>query len=70
MAKGSGVSKRFGARYGFTLRKKWEKVMIRRYDEHECPYCKSKGKIIRISSGIWTCKKCNNVWAGPAYTPT
>ncbi|AKA74057.1 50S ribosomal protein L37ae [Saccharolobus solfataricus] len=69
MGKVTGISGRFGARYGSTLRKKWKEIMEKRYDEHQCPYCKTTGKVIRLASGIWYCKKCNSKWAGLAYTP-
>jgi large subunit ribosomal protein L37Ae len=68
-SRGKGISKSFGARYGFTLRKKYDEIMQRRYQLHECPSCKTKGKVVRISVGIWYCRKCNAKWAGYAYTP-
>lgn len=63
------IAGRFGARYGSTLRKKWAEISERRYQDHECPYCRTKGKVIRESAGIWYCRKCGTKWAGYAYTP-
>ncbi len=64
-----GIAGRFGARFGSTLRKKWKKVMERRYALYECPYCGSKVVIRRIAVGIWQCPKCGAVFAGGAYQP-
>ncbi|MEM0121970.1 MAG: 50S ribosomal protein L37ae, partial [Saccharolobus sp.] len=41
----------------------------RRYQDYQCPYCKTNGKVVRLASGIWYCKKCKIKWAGLAYTP-
>ncbi len=64
-----GIAGKFGARYGSTLRKRYREVMEKRYAPHQCPFCGFKGRIKRISTGIWMCKKCGSVWAGGAYVP-
>ena len=64
-----GISGRFGPRYGSTLRKKWKKVMERRYAVFECPHCGSKVVMKRVAVGIWKCPKCGAVFAGGAYQP-
>jgi large subunit ribosomal protein L37Ae len=64
-----GIAGRYGARYGATLRKKVKEVLMRRYAPHICPFCGHKGRVVRLSTGIWTCKKCGAKWAGGAYTP-
>jgi large subunit ribosomal protein L37Ae len=69
MGKVTGISGRFGARYGMSLRRKWKEIMEKRYADHVCPYCKTAGKVVRIAAGIWYCKKCKTKWAGLAYTP-
>jgi len=69
MGKVTGISGRFGARYGMSLRRKWKEIMEKRYADHVCPYCKTAGKVVRIAAGVWYCKKCKTKWAGLAYTP-
>jgi len=72
MARGTkvvGIAGRYGARYGSTLRKKVRDILERRYAPHICPFCGTKGKVYRISTGIWACKKCGAKWAGGAYVP-
>jgi len=65
----AGISGRYGPRYGSTLRKKWRKVMERRYAIFECPYCGSRVVMKRVTVGIWKCPKCGAVFAGGAYQP-
>ncbi|MEM1627912.1 MAG: 50S ribosomal protein L37ae [Desulfurococcaceae archaeon] len=64
-----GIAGRYGARYGATLRKKVRDILAKRYSPHICPFCAHKGRVIRISTGIWTCKKCGMKWTGGAYLP-
>lgn len=64
-----GIAGRFGAKYGSTLRKAWKEVMEKRYQDYQCPSCKTVGHVKRLASGIWYCDKCGNKWAGFAYTP-
>lgn len=64
-----GIVGRYGARYGSTLRKKVKEVLEKRYAPHICPFCAHRGKVVRISTGIWICKKCGAKWTGGAYTP-
>ena len=63
-----GSTKRFGTRYGHTLKNKLGKIEAHQKQKHECPYC-SKPKVKFISVGIWECKKCNAKFTGKAYTP-
>lgn len=65
----SGISGRFGARYGSSLRKRWKEIMSRRYSEVSCPFCKANVVMKRISVGVWQCPKCGTIFAGGAYTP-
>ncbi len=67
--KDMGIAKRFGPRYGYSLRKRWKEVMEKRYAEYRCPYCGKVSVMRRISVGIWQCPKCETIWAGGAYTP-
>ena len=64
-----GIAGRFGARYGSTLRKRWKQIMEARYAPHTCPICGIRGHVVRISVGLWKCKKCGAVFAGAAYVP-
>jgi len=64
-----GIAGRYGARYGSTLRKKVKEVLERRYADHTCPFCGHRGRVVRISTGIWTCRKCGSKWAGGSYIP-
>ncbi len=60
-------AKRFGARYGATLKHKFAKIEQVQRALHKCPYCSFK-KAKRISKGIWECKKCNAKFTAKAYT--
>ena len=62
-----GLSGRFGARYGSTLRKRWRLIEEKRYGKIKCPKCQTRGSIQRISTGIWHCKKCEARFTGGAY---
>jgi large subunit ribosomal protein L37Ae len=64
-----GIVGRYGARYGSSIRKKVKEILERRYSDHKCNFCGTVGRVYRISSGIWECKKCNTKWAGGAYEP-
>jgi len=65
--KGLGPAKRFGTRYGRTLKLKLAKIEIEQKKDHECPYC-GKPKVSRVSYGIWQCGKCNAKFTARAYT--
>uniref|UniRef100_A0A7J3XXW7 Large ribosomal subunit protein eL43 n=1 Tax=Thermogladius calderae TaxID=1200300 RepID=A0A7J3XXW7_9CREN len=62
-----GPAGRYGARYGATLRKKVKGILVKRYSPQQCPFCGYTGGVVRISVGLWTCRKCGAVWAGGAY---
>ncbi|WP_048815949.1 50S ribosomal protein L37ae [Desulfurococcus amylolyticus] len=64
-----GIAGRYGTRYGSTLRKKVRDILEKRYSPHICPFCGHKGKVYRLSTGVWACKKCGAKWAGGAYMP-
>jgi len=63
-----GSTKRYGSRYGHTLRNKLGKIEANQKKKHECPYC-AKPKVKFVSVGIWHCKKCDSKFTGKAYTP-
>jgi len=60
-------AKRFGTRYGRTLKAKWGKIQSERSKKQVCPYCR-KTQVKRVAAGIWFCKKCNSKYTGYAYT--
>lgn len=65
--KGVGSAKRFGARYGPTLKQKVGRLEAQYRNKQECPYCK-KIAVKRLALGIWNCRKCDSVFTGRAYT--
>lgn len=62
-----GLIKRFGARYGRTLREKVAKIDHESRRRHACPYC-SRVAVKRQAAGIWHCRKCSKTFTGRAYT--
>ena len=64
----NGSTKRFGPRYGRTLRKKVDKIEGMQRAKHKCPYCHVQ-KVKRVAAGIWSCGKCGAEFAGRAYSP-
>ncbi len=66
----SRITKSFGPRYGFKLRRKYGEVVLRyKTKKYECPNCGKKTKMKKVSLGIWKCPKCNFTFAGEAYNP-
>ncbi|OLS19897.1 MAG: 50S ribosomal protein L37Ae [Candidatus Heimdallarchaeota archaeon LC_3] len=61
-----GITGRFGARYGSTLRKRVKAIEEVQKQWHNCPSCKSK-RVKRISIGIWECRFCKYKFAGGAF---
>ncbi|RLE82350.1 MAG: 50S ribosomal protein L37ae [Thermoprotei archaeon] len=64
-----GAAGKYGARYGATLRKRVKLIEERRRTPHRCPRCRTPGRLVRISIGIWTCRKCGYTFAGGAWVP-
>ena len=64
--KGLGPAKRFGPRYGRTVKFKLAKIEKQQRKPQICPYC-DMPKAKRISAGIYECKKCNSKFTGRAY---
>ncbi|MEX2701893.1 MAG: 50S ribosomal protein L37ae [Candidatus Baldrarchaeia archaeon] len=63
-----GITGRFGARYGSTIRKRVREIEEKMKRPHKCPKCGTKA-VKRISVGIWQCRKCNYTFTGGAYIP-
>ncbi len=62
-----GSVKRFGPRYGGTVKEKLYKVEKQSRATYKCPYC-HKEKVRKQSLGIWSCKKCGAKFTGKAYS--
>lgn len=62
-----GSVKRFGSRYGSTVRRKFGEIELLRRAKYTCPYCRAK-RIKRLAAGIWFCTKCKSKFTGMAYT--
>jgi len=69
VTKSVGTAKRFGARYGKTVKERVAKVEEQQRKKHKCPYC-NKVKVKRLSAGIWECRGCMAKFSGKAYSPT
>jgi ribosomal protein eL43 len=61
--------RRFGVRYGRTVKHKLGKIEAQQKRAHACPYCHYP-KVRRKSAGIWHCTKCGKTFASRAYTVT
>jgi len=61
------ATKRFGSRYGRTVRYKFIEIEREQRKLHKCPYC-NKVAVKRLSVGIWHCRKCNSKFTGKAYS--
>ncbi|MBD3313351.1 50S ribosomal protein L37ae [Candidatus Woesearchaeota archaeon] len=59
-------TKRFGVRYGRTVKHKFGALEASQRKKYKCPYC-SKPSLKRLAVGIWYCVKCNSKIAGKAY---
>lgn len=66
--KGSKSSaKKFGTRYGRTVRDKFAKIEKLQKQAYNCPFC-SYPKVKRVSMGIWNCEKCKAKFTSKAFT--
>ncbi len=59
---------RFGARYGVSVKKRYETFEAKQRVKHTCPKC-GFPKVQRISTGIFKCAKCQLTYAGGAFYP-
>lgn len=59
--------KRYGARYGRSLKERYSLIEDEQKKLYDCPEC-GKPKLKRVSKGIWQCTKCNAKIAGKAYS--
>jgi len=56
---------RFGVRYGQSARRRTAAIEEKQNKRQECFFC--NGKAVRVSKGIWECKKCGKRFAAHAY---
>lgn len=59
---------RFGARYGVSVKKRYETIEAKQRVNHVCPKC-GFAKVHRVSTGIFNCRKCELTYAGGAFYP-
>ncbi len=68
MTKKVGISGKFGPRYGSTVRKRYNSIMVKmKSKKTKCPRCETVGTVRRLSTGIWHCRKCDAKFTGGAY---
>jgi large subunit ribosomal protein L37Ae len=60
-------TKRFGSRYGRSLKERLAKIEVEYRKKNKCPYC-GKNKVKRVAVGIWLCNACNTKFTGKAYS--
>jgi len=60
-------TKRFGPRYGRTVKERLNKVEKEQKKSHKCPYC-TYDQVKQQSVGIFICAKCETKFASKAYT--
>lgn len=60
-------TKRFGARYGARLKKKFAEIESQQKAKYPCPYC-NYIKVKRVSMGVWQCNTCNAKFSSKAYS--
>lgn len=61
-------TRRLGARYGATVRKRVEAIERKKKARYQCPHCK-KENLVWIAFGIWECKNCGFKMGGAAFEP-
>ncbi|MBA3043781.1 MAG: 50S ribosomal protein L37ae [Candidatus Thermoplasmatota archaeon] len=66
--KKSGLSAKFGARYGVSVKSRLKTVEMKAKKKYTCPKC-SYTSVRRVSAGIWECRHCGLKFTGGAYVP-
>lgn len=64
--KGLGPAKRYGVRYGRTVKFKLAKIEKQQKAPQVCPYC-DRPKAKRAFAGVYECKKCGSKFTSRAY---
>jgi large subunit ribosomal protein L37Ae len=62
-----GSVKRFGPRYGRTLKDRLSVVEQEQKKNHRCPYC-TYDRVRQLTVGIFLCTKCGSKFASKAFT--
>ena len=60
------TTKRFGPRYGRTVKNKLAKIERLAKATYKCPYCASKS-VKKKMAGIWSCNNCAKTFTSKAY---
>lgn len=63
-----GITGKYGARYGATLRKRMKTIEESQHRRYICHSC-GKLSVKRFCVGLWRCKSCKQKFAGAAYAP-
>mmetsp|Transcript_33532 Transcript_33532/g.39046 ORF Transcript_33532/g.39046 Transcript_33532/m.39046 type:complete len:97 (+) Transcript_33532:16-306(+) len=64
-----GIVRKYGTRYGASLRKIIKKFEVQQHSRYFCPFC-GKTSVRRQAVGIWRCNGCAKVVAGGAWQLT
>ena len=64
----SGLTARFGARYGVSVRRRAGSAIAKKSRNYTCPECHYP-KVSRQVAGIWECKKCSHKFTGGVWEP-
>ena len=64
-----GITRKYGTRYGSSLRKIIKKFELTQHAKYQCPFCGKNG-VKRSCVGIWKCKGCSKSVAGGAWELT
>ena len=63
-----GSTGRYGAKYGRKIKIQVRDIEAISKSRHPCPKCHAQN-VKRVASGIWSCSRCDNKFAGGAYAP-
>ena len=66
LEKGVGPVKRFGVRYGRTVKARLAKIEIEQKKLQLCPYCEQQ-KAKRKFAGVYECSKCGAKFTGREF---
>ncbi|MBD3388442.1 MAG: 50S ribosomal protein L37ae [Candidatus Altiarchaeales archaeon] len=59
---------RYGTRVGRKIRNEAAKIEVESRKSSGCPSC-SRGKLKRVSAGIWRCRTCKHTFTGGTHIP-